>query len=335
MLLWLVLYVMLDAGLWVYLLRQAKGQFKIIYHTQPIEKVLLGNRLSSDQLNKIRLIEEVKLFAEKEFGLKKTNNYSTFYDQQGKPILWMLTACEPFSFNEKVWHFPMLGEVSYKGFFNYDLAVDEANQLKLKKIDVDIGKVSAWSTLGFLPDPVLSSMLDNDEGELAALIIHELTHATLYFPSNVDFNENFASFVGQQGALLFIERKYGKHSPQMQVYLNDIKMENILKQFLLKQKEALDRFYKTLDAHVEHHEKLRLKQLKMTSIINELNALDIYNWKTRIKIAHKIRISGNAYFMSFNRYDAQYQKLYKLYQENNYNMKSFIIYAKQNKALVD
>jgi len=330
LLLSLALNVMLDAGLWVYLLRQAKGQFKVIHNTQKVEKVLTDHRLTKDQLRKIKLIEEVKLFAEKEFGLKKTNNYSTFFDQHEKPILWMLTACEPFSFKEKVWHFPMLGEVSYKGFFNHELALKEVYQLKMKNYDVDLGKVSAWSTLGFLPDPILSSMLENDEGELAELIIHELTHATLYFASNVDFNENFASFVGQQGALLFIEHKYGKQSAQMQQYINDIKMENTLKFFLLAQKKKLDGFYTTLDIHLLPQEKLRLKQLKMTAIIDELYLLDIYNWKTKLKIAHKIRISGNAYFMSFNRYDAQYDQLMALFLKHNNNLKHFIAYAKQH-----
>jgi len=332
LLLGILLYIMINPALWVYLLRQGKGQFNVLYHTQKVEKVLANKLVSAAQEKKIKLIKEIKIFAEKEFGLAVTNNYTSYFDQHGKPILWMLTACDPFSFKEKVWHFPLLGEVSYKGFFNYDLAIYEANQLKMKHYDVDIGKVSAWSTLGFLPDPILSSMLENDEGALAELIIHELTHATLYFASNVDFNENFASFVGQQGAKLFIEHKYGKHSKQMHQYLTALKMENKLKTFLLEHKVSLEAFYNELDQDLTSQEKLKMKQQKMSQIINELYALEIYNWKTKIRIAHKIRISGNAYFMSFNRYDAQYNKLNALFQQNNNHLKSFINYAKQNLA---
>jgi predicted aminopeptidase len=325
-----MLWILSDASLWVYLLRQAKGQLHIIYHTQKVESVLERRNLDTPQQHKIKLIQEVKAYAEAQFGLKKTANYTTFYDQQNKPILWMLTACEPFSFKEKVWYFPILGEVSYKGFFDYNLAQIEAMELKMQKYDVDIGKVSAWSTLGFLSDPILSSMLENDEGELAELIIHELTHATLYFPNSVDFNENFASFVGQQGAIQFIEDKFGKESIQMKNYLKSIKQENTLKLFLLKQKVLLEAYYQTFRKALSNQEKASLKQNKMNEIINQLYFLEGYNWKTKIKIAHKIKVSGNAYFMSFNRYDAQYDKLLTMYHQQNSNLKEFIIYAKQN-----
>ncbi len=329
LLLSLLLLIQSDACLWVYLLRQAKGQFNIIYHTQQVESMLATGKITSQQQDKIKLIQEVKAFAETQFGLKKTANYTTFYDQHSKPILWMLTACEPFSFNEKVWHFPMLGEVSYKGFFDYNLAQKEAIVLKMQKYDVDIGKVSAWSTLGFLPDPILSSMLENNEGELAELIIHELTHATLYFPNSVDFNENFASFVGRKGALKFMEVKYGKESIQMKNYLMSINEENTLKLFLLKQKELLEVFYQSFSNELSNPEKESMKEGKLNEIIHQLYFLDVYNWKTKIKIAHKIKVSGNAYFMSFNRYDAQYDKLLAIYHQQNSNLKEFIIYARQ------
>ncbi len=331
-LIWLlfIMWVMFNASLAVYLLRQANGQFKIIYHTQQVEDVLITSNISLQQQNKIKLIQEVKAYAEVQFGLKKTDNYTTFYDQHNKPILWMLTACEPFSFNEKVWHFPLLGEVSYKGFFDYKLARIEGIALKMQKYDVDIGKVAAWSTLGFLPDPILSSMLENEEGEIVELIIHELTHATLYFANNVDFNENFASFVGRQGALQFIKYKYGSESLEMKNYLLNVKQENTLKFFLLQQKERLDAYYKTFAKDLSDRDKYLKKQQKMSEIIDALYLLEIYNWKTKIKIANKIKLSGNAYFMSYNRYDGQYDKLLEIYKHQNSNLKAFIKYAAQN-----
>lgn len=323
-----IIIVISNVDLSLYLLRQGKGQFLVIYNTQPLEDVVSSNLLDSNQARKIKLIQEVKYFAEQQFGLKKTNNYSTYYDQHHQPILWMLTACAPFSFDEKYWQFPLLGKVSYKGFFNYNLAQEEAIPLKLKGFDVDIGKVSAWSTLGILSDPILSSMLEDDEGALAELIIHELTHATVYFKSSVDFNENFASFVGRQGALLFIASKYGQQSKQMHQYLKDLKDEDILKEFILKQKVQLAESYKHMPNNLPLIQKMKLKHDKITSIINQLYQLNIYNWPTKLRIARKIRISGNAYFMAFNRYDAKYDELLKSFQHQNSNLKLFIEHAK-------
>jgi len=333
LLLVVVLNIMLNVGMWVYLLRQGKGQLSIIYHTEKVSEVINGNKISAAQKQKIELIQEIKTYAEAHLGLKKTANYATYYDQKGKPILWMLTACAPFEFKEQLWEFPLLGEVSYKGFFDYDLAFKEAIPLKMQHLDVDIGKVSAWSTLGILSDPILSSMLDDDEGALAALIIHELTHATLYLPNNVDFNENFASFVGKQGALQFITQKYGKQSAELSNYLQANKEEDILKSFLLGKKLMLEDFYLKLHKNQSAIEKKRLKQQLIESIIKEMYALPIYNWKTKINIAHKIRLSGNAYFMSFNRYDAQYNEIYKSYTSLESDLKKLIMYVKVHPAL--
>lgn len=326
-----VLHLMFNIQLWIYLMGQAKGQLNIIFHTQQIQNMLSHNEFNTEDRRKVLLIQEIKLFAEEQLGLKKTSNYSTFYDQQGKPVLWMLTACKPYSFEEKEWQFPLLGIVSYKGFFEYEKGQKEAIALKLQHYDVDLGKVSAWSTLGILSDPVLSSMLDDDEGELAELIIHELTHATLYFANQVDFNENFASFVGRQGALRFITYKYGEQSREMQVYLQNLKEEDTLKSFLLNQKEQLTQFYYQLKSDLSEQEKARLKAKKFDEIIRKLYHLPIYNWKTKIKIAKRIRISGNAYFMSFNRYDAQYEMLMKLFKAKGSDIKRFIEFAKQHK----
>ena len=73
--------------------------------------------------------------------------------------------------------------------------------------------VSAYSTLGWFPDPILSTMLRYDEADLADLVIHELTHATLWIEGDVTFNESLASFVGEAGALIWLEKKYGKDAP--------------------------------------------------------------------------------------------------------------------------
>jgi predicted aminopeptidase len=327
----MIVYIMNDTSLWVYLGQQAQGQLSVIFHTQNVNEVLNQSALSKSEKDKIRLIQEVKLFAESEFGLDKTENYSTFYHQHGKPILWMLTACDPFKFDEKLWHFPMLGKVSYKGFFKHELAVQEALPLRMQNLDVDIGKVSAWSTLGILSDPILSSMLDYDEGELCELIIHELTHATLYFANDVDFNENFASFVGRMGAIQFIKHKYGNQSSQMKIYRQDLKDEDILKSFILSKKEALTQFYDTLNPNLNYLEKIKLKQKKLDDIVKELYLLDIYNWKTKIKIAFKIKSSANAYFMSYHRYDSQYNQLMMAYKNQHYSLKAFVAYARQNK----
>lgn len=324
---------MADASMWVYLSRQAKGQLGIIYHTEDINKVIKKRILSKKQEEKINLIKEIKIFSEQKLGLKKTSNYTSFYDQKGKPILWMLTACEAFQFKEKTWNFPMIGTVSYKGFFDYHLALIEANELKKQSYDIYIGKVSAWSTLGILSDPILSSMLDESEGELAELIIHELTHSTIYFKDQVDFNENFASFIGRMGAIQFISHKYGKESKQMLAYIKNKIEQDSLKLFVLRKKEILNQFYTQMPKAMSIHEKEKQKVEKIGEIIDELYNLPIYNLAIKTKIAERMKISGNAYFMSYHRYDSQYEMLYQSFSKHHKNIKKFIEFAAKQEEL--
>jgi predicted aminopeptidase len=58
-------------------------------------------------------------------------------------------------------------------------------------------------------------MLQWDEVTLANLILHEMTHATIYFKGQTDFNEQIATFVGNQGAIDFLREKYGSESREV------------------------------------------------------------------------------------------------------------------------
>ncbi|MBK7966760.1 MAG: aminopeptidase [Bacteroidetes bacterium] len=106
-----------------------------------------------------------------------------------------------------------------KAFFVKEKGEAELKELERFGYDVEYRSVSAWSTLGWFEDPILSNMLKRSEGQLAEVIIHELTHTTLYLPGSVDFNENFATFVGEHGAILFLKYKYGTNGTPYTNYL--------------------------------------------------------------------------------------------------------------------
>jgi predicted aminopeptidase len=113
-------------------------------------------------------------------------------------------------------HFPIIGNFTYKGFFDSTMATQELKIWKQKGYDTDLGQGIAYSTLGWLPEPILSSMLFYSEGKLASLIIHEMTHGTIFVKNEHETSENLANFIGEYGAKRYLKAKYGNESDEYQ-----------------------------------------------------------------------------------------------------------------------
>lgn len=224
---------------------QAKGQIKVMTNTIPIKELIADPDYPDSLKSKILLIQEIKQFTVDSLGLKKSGSYEQLYDQKGEPLIWMMTAAGPYDLKPYEWHFPVLGSFPYKGHFEKWRAVNELEALKAKGYDTRLGQVSAWSTLGYLDDPILSSFFEYSEGNLAALIIHELTHGTLYVKNDIEFNENLADFIGDQGARLFLKSKYGINSEEYKSYLSGLENQDKFSSYINQSCKRLDSLYQT------------------------------------------------------------------------------------------
>lgn len=310
----------------IYGIEQLSGQMHIIRNAVPVELALKDETLSDSLKQKLRLIEEIRTFAFDSLGLKRNSNYTTFYNQQRKPVLWNVTGCEPFRLKAYHWWFPFLGHVSYKGFFKKEKAEKEFQMLRSKGYDADITPVSGWSTLGWFSDPVLSNMLRRREGSLAELIIHELTHGTIYLKSSVDLNENLATFVGEQGAVLFLNSKYGENSPQLKQYLNYKSDEETYGRHILNGAMKLDSLYALPSFQLlPLKEKLRLKYDLIADVLLAVDELPLYNKKVYLHDFLNEPLPDNTYFMSYLRYRKK-QDVFsdKLKTEFNGSLQEFI-----------
>ena len=211
-------YLIRNRELIAYAWMQAKGQINIITHTQSIDETLANPSYPDSLKNKLKLITEIKQFAFDSIGINPTKNYNSIYNQHGKPLMWVVTASNAFDIKPYEWEFPILGKLSYKGFFIREEAEKEAEKLKKMGLDTDIGSAGGWSTLGLFRDPILSEMLRKKEGTLANLIIHELTHGSVYISDSVSYNESLANFIGDKGSLKFLKFKYGINSIEYNTY---------------------------------------------------------------------------------------------------------------------
>ena len=228
-----------------YILTQAQGQLRVLLNSERIDTLLADRKVPDKVKLKLLLVREIKAFGEHELGLKRSSNYESFYDTKGQPITYIVSACRKDRFEPYLWWFPIVGDVPYKGFFHKEDAQEEARTLIAEGYDVSFGTAAAYSTLGYFPDPVLSTMLDYPEEQLAALLLHELTHGTIYLPGGTDFNEGLASFVGWQGALEFARKRHGISSPQYDRTVRAFALEERRDEKAREVFRKLDQLYKS------------------------------------------------------------------------------------------
>jgi predicted aminopeptidase len=114
-------------------------------------------------------------------------------------------AAPEFSMEPRTWCYPVVGCVSYRGYFNENAARDFASALKSENLDVYVGGIAAYSTLGWFSDPVLNTLLNRQEHQLAALLFHELAHQVIYVRGDTEFNESFATAVEREGQRRWLE----------------------------------------------------------------------------------------------------------------------------------
>jgi predicted aminopeptidase len=326
----IALFSLVEYRLVIYGISQGKGQLNVVINAQPIQDILKDETFPDSLKYKLTLIQEIKQFAIDSIGIKKSENYTTVFNQHDQPILFTISACEPYSFKAKEWTFPFLGTVSYKGFFEIEKAKKEIRKLKLQGYDIDLYSPSAWSTLGWFQDPILSNMLYRTEGQLANLIIHELSHGTLFVKNNITFNENLANFIGDKGAEKFLLSKFGNQSKQYIDYENSKTDEEIFKKYILKSTDRLDSLYSKLSATENDPIKKQKKNKLITEIVRGVLNLPLHKKQSYFRYALQAFKEKNTFFMGFTRYDSQYATFENEYsQQFHSSLKEYMVFLKK------
>ena len=110
----------------------------------------------------------------------------------------------PRSPRAQAWWYPIAGRVPYRGFFTIEDARRGGGAAGARTASTSTcGRASAFSTLGWFADPLLSTTAAEGAVPLVATVLHELFHQTLYVPGSSAFNESAANFAGERGAIAF------------------------------------------------------------------------------------------------------------------------------------
>lgn len=296
-----ILFSTYNYKLVLYGLGQGKGQLEIIRNARPIATVLNDSSFPDSLKANLRLVGEIKNFAFDSLSINFSKNYSTVYDQKGKELMFVVTACQPFALEAKEWKFPLIGTFSYKGFFDENKAISLAEELKAEGLDSNVRTAGGWSTLGWFQDPILSNMLSDSEAEFTELLIHELTHGTLFVKDSVRFNENLATFIGIKGTERYLIAKYGKENEVLKNYQQLWKDRNMVSEHILQGAHLLDSIYKFMDDTLPIEAKQKVKETTIGRIIDSIDTLDIA-YKKKFLEFYKSLKPNNTFFMSYLRY---------------------------------
>jgi predicted aminopeptidase len=194
-----------------YLLRQGAALVGDQFRAEPIERLVTervyrnGDALSEQTVGFLDAVGEIRAFASGELGLAVGRNYTTFVHTDRETLAYVVNATDELSFERTYWSWPFAGRFPYKGYFREPEAVRLVERLQRGGHDVWLRRVDAFSTLGILSDPLYEFMQSYDLYQLANMIIHEQTHATLFLRNQIQFNEELATFVGDLGARAFME----------------------------------------------------------------------------------------------------------------------------------
>lgn len=224
------------------------GQTEIWRKSRPNEVALADPSVSAHVKQRLKLIEELRAFAASDLHLP-TKSFGKYCDLKRPYVVWVVYAAPEFSIESKKWWYPLVGSLKYRGFFNEKDAQVEAEKLKKEGYDVFVGGVEAYSTLGYLADPVLNTFLHRAEPLLAELIFHELTHAKVFIPGDTDFNEAFATANAQDGVRRWLRSKGNPRA--LHEYEAHLKQNRQVIHLMLETREKLKETYAATYPDVE------------------------------------------------------------------------------------
>jgi predicted aminopeptidase len=195
----LIVVLIAAAASGCYILQSVEGQLALMSKREPIDRVIADASTPAALRRQLESVAAIRDFASRELGLPDNGSYRSYADVGRRYVVWNVVAAPEFSVDPREWCYPIVGCVAYRGYFVEKRAREFAGKLRKEGLDVAVGGVAAYSTLGHFDDPVLNTMMDWSDVELAAIIFHELTHQLVYVPDDSAFSEALATTVEEEG----------------------------------------------------------------------------------------------------------------------------------------
>ena len=224
-----------------YYSQAAQGQLELISDSRPVDDWLADPATNPKLRARLAAARQIRQYAVQQLGLPDNQSYKNYTALSRPYVVWNVVATPELSLKPLQWCFPVAGCVDYRGYYSKQAAQEYAYQLRAEGNDVQIGGVSAYSTLGWFNDPLISTFINYPDAELARLIFHELSHQMVYVAGDSQFNESFASAVEEAGVERWLEH-YGTAAMRASFVTYTARKQQFL-QMLLNCRRALEQNY--------------------------------------------------------------------------------------------
>ncbi len=295
-----------------YLLKQ--GGYLISYSSgaRDIQSVLRDEHTPVATREFLSRVQDIRDFAVRRIGLASNGSYTRYREIPRDYIADVVQASDAVSFTPYLWSYPVLGRLPYKGFYERADAEAEADRLKKLGFDTIVRHVDSFSTLGVLRDPVYSFMRRYSLFELASLIIHEQTHATVFLKGQPEFNEELATFVGDQGAFWYLRERYGPASKEHADAVAAQADSQLFLGFVRELRRALEAVY---GSRLSREEKLARKREVIDTFLDRYKREYVPRFRTKgYHSARRIPLN-NAYISLYDLYTGNLPVLERYYAQ--------------------
>ena len=208
----LLVSLLLEACSLGYYWQAATGQMDLLRRREPVSELLADPATDPKLRERLQQARQMLDFAHAELSLPDNGSYR-LYAQIDRPyVVWNVFAAPQLSLELRRWCYPVAGCVAYRGYFRRHAAQDFAQRLAADGDDVFVGGVPAYSTLGRFRDPLLNTMLELPDRQLAGLLFHELAHQRVYLRGDTAFSESFAMAVELEGVDRWLAAQGDEHA---------------------------------------------------------------------------------------------------------------------------
>src|SRR5690606_5642575 len=146
-----------------YYAESLNGHLKIMAARKDVGRLVADPATPAALRARMVSASRIRQFASDALDLPDNRSYRSYVDIGRDYVTMAVYAAPEFSLAPLTKCFPVFGCVPYQAFFSLGNARKAAEELRAQGLDVHVSGVTAYSTLGFTSDPLLSTMFRDDE----------------------------------------------------------------------------------------------------------------------------------------------------------------------------